>query len=100
MTWYRWDDEDLCLTLKVQPRAKRDAFVGPLGDCYRVQITAPPVDGKANAHLRRFLAETFNVPVSQIDLDAGALSRIKRVRIHAPRRLASFLPANSPRERG
>lgn len=91
--WYRWDGGDLCLTLKVQPRAKRDAFVGPLGECYRVQITAPPVDGKANAHLRRFLADTFGVAVSQVDLDAGALSRTKRVRIRAPRRLGNLIPA-------
>lgn len=95
MTWYRWDAGDLCLTLKVQPRAKRDAFVGPLGECYRVQITAPPVDGKANAHLRRFLAETFGVTPSGVELDAGALSRTKRVRIRNPRRLAGLVPAPS-----
>jgi uncharacterized protein (TIGR00251 family) len=87
MGWYRWEGEDLCLMLKVQPRAKRNAFLGPLEDCYRIQITAPPVDGKANAHLRRFLADAFGVSPSQVELEAGASSRTKRVRVRAPKRL-------------
>lgn len=98
MSWYRWQDGDLLLTLKVQPRAKRDALLGPRGDCYRVQITAPPVDGKANAHLRRFLAEAFAVAPAQIEFAAGTLSRTKRVRIRAPRRLPIDLRARDGSE--
>ena len=51
MSWYRWQGETLRLALRVQPRAREDAFGEPLGDELRVRIKAPPVEGKANARL-------------------------------------------------
>lgn len=81
----RWEDGDLLLTLHVQPRASRDEFAGIHGDALKLRITAPPVDGKANAHLRRFLAETFGVPRGNVELLAGAAARRKTFRIRAPR---------------
>jgi len=96
MGWYRWDNGDLVLDLHVQPRARLDAFVEPIGDQYRVKITAPPVDGKANTHLKRFLASSFGVPVRQIELVGGAKSRNKRFRVCDPRKLPPIiaLPAS------
>jgi hypothetical protein len=43
--WYRWDGDDLILSLKIQPKASRDELAEPLGDALKVRITAPPVDG-------------------------------------------------------
>jgi len=91
--WYRWDGNDLVLNLRVQPRARRDLLGEPIGDQLRVRITAPPVEGKANAHLVRFLADCFGVPVASVTLLAGDLGRSKRLRIAAPRRLPSVIPA-------
>ena len=82
--WYRWDGDDLVLQLTVRPKASRDEFAGAQGSRYRVRITAPPVDGRANAHLVRFLARAFGVSRSAITLEAGETSREKRVRIRAP----------------
>ena len=48
---------ELILSLVIQPKASRDQIVGWLGDEIKVAITAPPVDGKANEHLRRYLAK-------------------------------------------
>lgn len=45
-SWYRWEAQDLLLNLRIQPRASQDQFVSPLGDCYKVSITAPPVEEK------------------------------------------------------
>jgi len=84
--WYRWSGEDLEVTLRVQPRAPKDVFVEDLGDSYRVRIQAPPVDGKANEALRRFLAEAFGVPLSRVLLCSGEQSRHKRLLIRSPRR--------------
>ncbi len=92
MSWYRWEGDVLWLSLKVQPRAKRNAFTGALGDHFRVQITAPPVDGKANDRLRRLLAETFAVPLSRVELLSGEAGRTKQLRIHAPGLLPGFVP--------
>jgi uncharacterized protein (TIGR00251 family) len=85
--WYRWQDEALLLRVRVQPRAKRDELIGPQSGHLKVRITAPPVDGKANDHLCRFLAKEFGVPQSRVELLAGDHTRLKRVRIFAPRKL-------------
>jgi uncharacterized protein (TIGR00251 family) len=89
--WYRWEGEDLLLSLRVQPRAKRDALGEPQGEQLKVRITAPPVEGKANAHLCRFLAEVFGVPTSRVELLAGAQARGKRLRIRGPTRLPAVI---------
>lgn len=86
-TWYRWQDGALILNVRVQPRAKRDALIGPQGGYLKVGITAAPVDGKANAHLRRFLAAELGVPRSRVQVLAGAQARLKRIRVQAPRKL-------------
>jgi uncharacterized protein len=73
------------LNLRVQPRARRNAFGEPLGDQIKVLITAPPVEGRANDHLLRFIADACCVPLPQVVLLAGGKNRSKRVRVTAPR---------------
>jgi uncharacterized protein (TIGR00251 family) len=84
-SWYRWDDDDLELSLRVKPRAPKDAFIGAEGDHYRVAIKAPPVEGKGNAALRKFIANAFGVAPSKVSVVSGEQSRYKRLRITAPR---------------
>jgi uncharacterized protein (TIGR00251 family) len=82
--WRREDGDALVLTLHVQPGAKRTEFVGVHGDALKVRLAAPPVDGKANAELLRFLADAFGVPVRQVTLVRGETARGKTVRVEAP----------------
>lgn len=89
--WYQWENETLVLRLRVQPRASRDEIVGPYGESLKVRITAPPVEGQANAHLLRFLAKLFKVPARHVELLAGAGGREKRVAIHRPAALPAEL---------
>ena len=84
MTWYAWQGETLRLNLRVQPRAREDAFGEPLGDELRVQINAPPVDGKANARLIAFLARACRVPKQRVRLERGGHGRSKVVLIDGP----------------
>lgn len=86
----RWDGDDLVLALKVQPRASRDQLVVD-GDRLRARITAPPVDGAANVHLIRFLADAFGVSASRVRVLHGNASRTKVVRIGAPQTLPECL---------
>ncbi len=79
--------DELLLTLYIQPKASRDAFVGLHGEELKVAITAPPVDGKANRHLIQFLAKQFRVAKSQVQLEKGQLGRHKQIRIIEPRQL-------------
>lgn len=67
--------------LIVKPRASRIA-VGPVeGDRLRVAVTAPPVDGEANAAVIAALAEALGVPRRAITLVAGQTGKRKTVRI-------------------
>ena len=72
------------LALHVQPGAKRTEVAGMHGDALRVRLAAPPVEGRANEALLRFLSEAFGVPLRQVTLLQGQTSRRKRVRIDAP----------------
>jgi len=83
--WYQWQDDDLLLSVRVQPKASRDEIIGPHENALKIRITAPPVDGKANTHLIRFLAKTFGVPKSRVEIVSGETGRLKRLRIQAPR---------------
>lgn len=69
------------LTIKAVPNATRSEIIGWMGDTLKVRLKAPPVDGKANAELCRFLAETLGLPKSAVTLATGGSSREKRVRI-------------------
>ena len=85
----RRDGGDLVLEVRVQPRASRSEFAGPFGNRLRIRLQAPPVDGRANEELVRFLAEAFNVPRARIEIEHGLAGRDKRVRI----RSAGVVPA-------
>ncbi|MCW9089184.1 MAG: DUF167 family protein [Gammaproteobacteria bacterium] len=86
--WYRWQGDKLILQVRVQPRASRDEIVGPYGEgSLKVRISAPPVDGKANQHLLKFIARAFGVTRSQVALLKGSTGRDKQLEITAPGRI-------------
>jgi uncharacterized protein (TIGR00251 family) len=69
------------ITVKVQPRAKATRLAGKLGDAYKLQLAAPPVDGKANDECMRFFAELLAVPRKSVRIVIGLTSRLKVVEI-------------------
>jgi uncharacterized protein (TIGR00251 family) len=86
------------LAVRIQPRAKRDEVVGERGGQVVVRITAPPVDGKANAALCAFVAKQAGVPKSAVNVVHGHTSRDKLVRVEgiddqALRRALGLQPA-------
>ena len=88
--WLREDGDAVILRLHVIPGARRSEAVGVHGEGaearLRIRLAAPPVDGKANAELRRFLADAFGVPVARVTLVRGEASRQKTVQIASPSR--------------
>lgn len=84
--WHRFDPDRqaLILVLHVQPGARRTEVAGIHGEALKIRLAAPPVDGKANAALIAFLAESFGVPRAQVRLLRGESSRAKQVEILAP----------------
>ena len=94
-TFYKWQGDDLLLTLYVQPNAKQNELVGEYADKLKIRITAPPIDNKANKHLLKFLAKTFAVSTSRIQLISGESQRTKRVKILNPAKLPQLITANN-----
>ena len=67
--------------IRLQPRAKRDEVVGERGAAIVVRVTAPPVDGKANAALCALIARRVRVAPGRVAVLRGQTSRDKVVRV-------------------
>ena len=76
--WFRQAaDGRITLTLHIQPGAKKTQFAGLHGDALKIRLAAPPVDGKANEALVKFVAETLGLAKSAVNLKSGQTSRRK-----------------------
>ena len=71
----------MVLKVYLQPKSSKNELVGPYRDGIKVKITAPPVEGKANEALIRFLAEELGVSPSCIEIIRGHHSREKTLKI-------------------
>ncbi|CAM3022475.1 DUF167 family protein YggU [Vibrio mytili] len=87
------EGEDIVLKLYIQPKASRDKLVGLHGDELKIAITAPPVDGKANTHLTKFLAKQFKVAKGGVHIEKGELGRHKQIRIESPTQIPAEVKA-------
>ena len=66
---------------RVQPRARRNEIDGEWQGALRVRLNAPPVEGRANEALRRFLADCLNVPLAAVKIASGQRGRLKRIQV-------------------
>lgn len=83
----------LAIRLYIQPKASSDQIVGLHGDELKVAITAPPVDGQANAHLIKFIAKQFRVAKSNVTLEKGERGRHKHLHILNPQQIPAVVAA-------
>lgn len=67
--------------VKVHPRAKKNVITGVVGDAFKVALTAPPVEGRANEACIEFFANLLDVPRSSVTIAAGQGSRNKVIRV-------------------
>ena len=73
--------EEFILKVYLQPKSSKNEVVGSYRDGIKVKITAPPIDGKANEALIRFLAKELGVSPSCIKITMGQHSREKTLKI-------------------
>jgi uncharacterized protein (TIGR00251 family) len=93
--WYRRSEETISLTLHVQPGAKRSEIAGLHGGALKIRLAAPPVEGRANDALLKFIAGLFAVPLRNMELKQGGQSRHKVVAVTGSRvEPESLLPEN------
>lgn len=77
----RATSQGVTLAVRAQPGAKKTAIAGIYGNGptaqLKISVHAPPLEGRANIALIAFLAETFSLPKSAIELVSGASMRSK-----------------------
>lgn len=81
MDFIRQTQDGVLIRIKLVPRAAANQVDGRHGDAVKIRLNAPPVDGKANAALLRFLADKLDLPVAALAITAGHTGRNKTVRI-------------------
>ena len=69
------------IRVRITPRSARNEIIGWRDGMLRVRVTAPPVDGKANAALERLIAKTLGVRTSAVSVVSGARGREKTIEI-------------------
>jgi uncharacterized protein (TIGR00251 family) len=98
MSWYRRENDGVVLVLHVQPGAKRTEVAGLHGEALKIRLAAPPIEGRANEALLRFIADHFKVPLRSVELKQGGQSRHKRIAVCGstvePESLLSIPPAS------
>ncbi len=66
--------------MRVSPGSKNTALGGFYGEgALKLSVAAPPMDGKANAETRRYLARLFGLPKSAVKVVGGHSSRDKTI---------------------
>jgi len=75
-------ETEALIRVKVTPRSSKNQVAGKEKDFYRVKLTDPPVEGRANKALIALLAEKLGVPKRSIEITGGKTSRTKTVRVH------------------
>lgn len=88
---YHWRNGSLLLNVYIQPNAPRDDYAGIFNNCIKLKIKAPPVEGKANQELLRFIGKTFAVPQSSVRILQGEGSRYKKIEILNPAVLPEWI---------
>ncbi|HEY1087097.1 MAG TPA: DUF167 domain-containing protein [Archangium sp.] len=83
--WLKAVDGGVELVVLVQPRASRTKVVGEHDGRLKIALSAPPVDGEANAALIEFLSEVLDVKKADVRLLDGETSRRKRLSIRGVR---------------
>lgn len=68
-------------TVKIHPRARKNAITGEVGDTLKLSLTAPPVEGRANDACIEFLANLLKVPRSSVTIASGQNNRSKVIRV-------------------
>jgi hypothetical protein len=89
--FFTWEEDTLVLNILGTPNAKRDAIGKVRGHQLCVSVTAVPRAGRATDHMVRFLAEEFDVAVSDIQVVFGRMNVNKQLRIKAPKRLPAVI---------
>ncbi len=75
------------LAVKVTPGARRNELLGweeqypGVGRVLKLKIAAPPIEGRANKAIERYMAEILHLPVNSVRITQGSSGRIKLLQL-------------------
>ncbi|MGH9668862.1 MAG: DUF167 domain-containing protein [Terriglobales bacterium] len=78
----RKDSAGATFSVRVHPRARKNAITGILGNALKLSLIAPPVEGRANDAVIEVISEVLRLPRSSVTIAAGHRSRNKVVRVN------------------
>ncbi len=70
------------IRVRVLPRSSKNRIADIEDNIYKIKLTAPPIDGKANKALQQFLSKKLGIPKTNIEIISGERSRVKSIKIH------------------
>ena len=73
--------DGVSFSIRVHPRAKKNAITGEFGDALKLSVTSPPVEDRANEACVEFFAKLLKVPRSSVTIASGQRSRAKVIRV-------------------
>lgn len=92
--WYKQENDTVIVNVYIQPGAKRTEIAGLHGDAIKIRLSSPPIDGRANDMLLKYIALLFHVPLRQVELKRGDKSRHKKIAIIGSKMEPSFIATN------
>jgi|688.fasta_scaffold409320_1 uncharacterized protein (TIGR00251 family) len=93
--WFKIQNQQVRLNIKVKPNAKKTAFIGFSEESLLISLHAKPHKGAANIELINYLAELFHLPKSKVILQRGEGSRHKQVIVPLTDSVQCFIVENS-----
>ena len=79
--WCSETADGIRVAVQISPNAKITEVLGVVEDVLKIKLHAPPVDGKANQALIRYIAEKLDVPKSAVSITHGLSSKKKLIAI-------------------
>jgi uncharacterized protein (TIGR00251 family) len=79
---FQQTEEGVIVSLYVQANAAKSEIVGEYNSALKIKIKAPPVDGKANEEIIRFLSKKLKIQQNKFEFLKGDKSKNKRILIH------------------
>ena len=77
--WIFETDQGLLLNIFVSPRSSKNQIVGMYDGRLKIMIKSPPVDGKANELLIKYVADVFSTPKQSVSIKKGISSKRKQL---------------------
>jgi uncharacterized protein len=72
--------DDIIFTVHVKAGCRRERIVGEIDSALKIEVSAPPVEGKANDAVIKLIAKSLGIPKTAVKIESGKRSKKKRLR--------------------